>query len=49
LDFADLSLDFFLAARVRSAMQDRFLAIGELDGRLIVAACFARWEAKRSR
>jgi len=40
LDFADLSLDFFLAARVRSAMQDRFLAIGELDGRLIVAAVF---------
>jgi uncharacterized DUF497 family protein len=40
LDFADLSLDFFLTARVQPAMQGRFLAIGEFDGRLIVAVVF---------
>jgi uncharacterized DUF497 family protein len=40
LDFADLTLDFFLAARVLPAMRDRFLAIGEFDGRLIIAVVF---------
>jgi uncharacterized DUF497 family protein len=40
LDFAVLSLDFFLTARVLPAMHDRFLAIGELDGRMLVAVVF---------
>jgi uncharacterized DUF497 family protein len=40
LDFADLTLDFFLDARVRPAMRGRFLAIGEFHGRLIVAVVF---------
>jgi len=40
LDFADLSLDFFLTARVWPAVRGRFLAVGELDGRPIVAVVF---------
>jgi uncharacterized DUF497 family protein len=40
LDFAQLSLDFFLAARVRPTAHGRFLAIGEFHGRLIVAVVF---------
>lgn len=40
LDFADLSLDFFLSADVEPAKQGRFLAIGEFNGRIIVATVF---------
>jgi uncharacterized DUF497 family protein len=40
LDFAALSLDFFMTARLLPAMHDRFLAIGEFEGRLIVAVVF---------
>lgn len=47
LDFADLSPEFFLAARVRPAMQGRFLAIGEHEGRLIVAVVFRPLGTKR--
>lgn len=40
LDFTDLSLDFFAAATIMDAKQDRFLAIGELDGVMIIAVVF---------
>jgi uncharacterized DUF497 family protein len=40
LDFADLTLEFFLSAQVKPAKQDRFLAIGELGATLVVAVIF---------
>ncbi|THF59536.1 BrnT family toxin [Ollibium composti] len=40
LDFADLSLDFLMTARVLPAMHDRLSAIGEFQGRLIIAVVF---------
>jgi uncharacterized protein len=40
LDFADLTLDFFATAQVNIAKTGRFLAIGELDGRLVIAVVF---------
>ncbi len=41
LDFASLELDFFSSAYVVSARQNRFLAIGELNGQVIIAVVFA--------
>ena len=40
LDFADLTLEFFLSAQIKPAKQDRFLAIGEFGGTIIVAVVF---------
>lgn len=40
LDFADLSLDFFQGAYVEPAQGGRFKAVGEIDGRLVVAVVF---------
>ena len=40
LDFADLTIDFFEAARVEPAKQDRFLAVGELNGVAVIAVVF---------
>lgn len=40
LDFADLLPDFFLTADVGPAQSGRFKALGEFDGRLIVAVVF---------
>lgn len=40
LDFADLTLEFFLGARIYSAKQGRSIAVGELEGRIVVAAVF---------
>jgi uncharacterized DUF497 family protein len=31
LDFADLSIDFFLGALIIEAKQDRYMAVGRLD------------------
>lgn len=40
LDFASLTPEFFETAYVETAKQDRFLAIGELDGVAVVAVVF---------
>lgn len=40
LDFASLTVEFFEAAHVEAAKQDRFLAIGELEGTAVVAVVF---------
>lgn len=40
LDFADLTTAFFETARVETAKEGRFLAIGELDGVAILAVVF---------
>ena len=40
LDFADLTEEFFQAARIVAAKHDRFLAIGELDGKTVIAVVF---------
>ena len=40
MDFADLSLEFFLSANVGPARNGRYLAIGELDGRIVVTVVF---------
>lgn len=40
MDFADLNLDFFLSARIDAAKNDRLIAVGELDGRRVVAVVF---------
>lgn len=40
LNFAELSLQFFLAARISAAKQGRFVAVGEHDGRIVVAVVF---------
>jgi uncharacterized DUF497 family protein len=36
LDFADLTLEFFLGSRVAPGKDGRFKAVGELDGESIV-------------
>jgi len=40
LDFADLSEEFFEGALIEIARQDRFVAIGELNGIAILAVVF---------
>jgi uncharacterized DUF497 family protein len=40
LDFASLTVEFFEAAHVEAARQNRFLAIGEIEGTAVVAAVF---------
>lgn len=40
LDFADLTFEFFLSARVGPAKEGRFIAVGELNGQIIVAVVF---------
>ncbi|HEV2514164.1 MAG TPA: BrnT family toxin [Devosia sp.] len=40
LDFASLTLEFFEAAMILPAKDDRALAIGELDGQIVVAVVF---------
>lgn len=40
LDFADLTIDFFAASMVVRAKEGRFMAIGEFQGRIIVAVVF---------
>lgn len=40
LDFADLDLPFFLTARIHPAKHGRALAIGELEGRIVIAVVF---------
>ena len=41
LDFADLTEDFFLSAMVIPAHHDRFMAIGEFEGQIVIAVVFA--------
>ncbi len=40
LDFADLDVSFFLSASIRMAKTGRAIAIGEFQGRVIVAVVF---------
>ena len=40
LDFADLSLEFFRDAKIGPAKADRFVAVGELNGQIVVAVIF---------
>jgi uncharacterized protein len=40
LDFADLSLDFFLDSLVSPAKNGRFKAIGRLNGEVVIVAVF---------
>lgn len=40
LDFSDLSLEFFAAATIIDAKDRRSLAIGELEGVMIIAVVF---------
>ncbi|MCL6706372.1 BrnT family toxin [Pseudomonas sp. R2.Fl] len=40
LDFAELDLGFFEEAAIIPAKQNRFLAIGELHGRIVAAVVF---------
>jgi uncharacterized DUF497 family protein len=40
MDFADLKPEFFEAARIETAKQDRFLAVGELAGVTVIAVVF---------
>lgn len=40
LDFASLTVEFFANAQVEAARQDRFFALGELDGVTIIAVVF---------
>ncbi|MGL3606357.1 BrnT family toxin [Rhizobium sp. G187] len=40
LDFAELDLTFFMRASIRTAKTGRAIAIGELQGRLIIAVVF---------
>lgn len=40
MDFADLSLEFFLSAHVDASKQGRFVAVGELNGQIVVAVVF---------
>ncbi|PYE33482.1 hypothetical protein C8J35_104240 [Rhizobium sp. PP-F2F-G38] len=39
-DFADLTIAFFETARIESAKDGRFLAIGDFNGALVVAVVF---------
>lgn len=40
MDFADLTLEFFLSAHVDAAKEGRFVAVGELNGQAVVAVVF---------
>ncbi len=40
LDFADLTIDFFATSIVVPTKAERFMAIGEFQGRMIVAVVF---------
>lgn len=40
LDFADLTMGFFDRARTFETTQDRLMAIGEFEGRLIIVVIF---------
>ncbi|MCR9239678.1 MAG: BrnT family toxin [Alphaproteobacteria bacterium] len=40
LDFADLGYEFFAGAVVIGARDGRFVAIGEFEGRIIIAVVF---------
>lgn len=40
LDFADLTFEFFLSAHVGAAKEGRLLAIGELNGQIVIAVVF---------
>lgn len=40
LDFADLDVEFFVSAKVIEAKADRFMAIGEFRGAIIIAVVF---------
>ena len=40
MDFADLTLEFFLTAHIEAAKMDRLLAIGELHGQTMIAVVF---------
>lgn len=40
LDFADLTAEFFALARIYPANADRFIAIGEHGGQIIIAVVF---------
>ncbi|MCM2475808.1 hypothetical protein HGO38_20235 [Rhizobium sp. CG5] len=41
MDFADLDVAFFLDAQITPSRQGRMLAIGEWNGRVIIAVVFA--------
>jgi uncharacterized DUF497 family protein len=41
LDFADLDLEFFLAAQVTPVRHGRTMAVGEFDGQIVIAVIFA--------
>ncbi|KVK55507.1 hypothetical protein BCY90_12835 [Agrobacterium deltaense] len=41
LDFADLTIEFFAGSIVLPAKEDRFMAIGEFQGRIIIAVVFS--------
>ena len=40
LDFADLTIGFFEAATVYDVANERLMAVGEFEGRIIVAVVF---------
>ena len=40
MDFAELTPDFFRFATIEAAKQDRLLAIGHLNGEMVVAVIF---------
>jgi uncharacterized DUF497 family protein len=40
MDFADLTLEFFLTARIEASREGRFLAIGQINGEIIIAVIF---------
>jgi uncharacterized DUF497 family protein len=39
MDFSELTLEFFLSARIEATRQRRLLAIGRLNGELVIARC----------
>lgn len=47
LDFAELSIEFFLSARIEPARQGRMVAVGNLGGRIAVVAVFRSWGPRR--
>lgn len=40
MDFADLSLEFFRDAAITHAKLDRLVAVGELNGQIVIAVIF---------
>jgi len=40
MDFADLTIEFFEASIIYPAKEDRFVAVGELNGQIIIAVVF---------